>query len=278
MKKILTLLILIPSLCFGQNLKFETKIYDAVDKWVAFNKNSSTYMVGFIYIDSDAGFTFDHEADFEITDSGLKKLPKPFNGVSKFRLGENTALVAVLTDEQINQLELPQQPDWLKHYKTDENKTSYLVKMGRHYNHVGASKKAIEILLKVYNKKPHFEGLEFELSYAYNATENYEKAIEVLTKAIKNDPNNFWFYRELGFTYINLDNIDEAEKIYKKGISLSDNKAQKTEMSINMVQYYFYNKNRPKFEEWVKITKQNIEKGSQFEQHLEYFETNWVEE
>ena len=41
---------------------------------------------------------------------------------------------------------------------------------------------------------PHFEGLEFELAYAYNHLEKYEKAIPILQKALKNNPKDFYFF------------------------------------------------------------------------------------
>jgi len=258
------LLVLFSSFCFGQNqeLKFTTKYYDAVDKWVAF-RGDSTYTVGFIYIDEEAGFTFRFNAT------------KDSASVFIFRLGEKTANVAILSDKEIELLGLPKIPDWLKVYKQNENESSYLVKMGYFYNHVGASHNAIKPLLKAYNKEPHFQGLEFELSYAYNATKDFDKAIAVLNKAIENDPKNFWFYRELGYTFINQNKLDDAEKTYLQGIVLSTNKPQKAEMAFNMAASYFRTKNKPKFEKWAKLTKEYADKDSQFYDGINYFEKNW---
>ena len=59
-------LILISNIGISQNnlteLKFDTKYFNAVDKWVAFPKKDtdSTYAYGFIYLDNQAGFTFNH--------------------------------------------------------------------------------------------------------------------------------------------------------------------------------------------------------------------------
>jgi len=277
MKKLLFLTILVSNYCIGQSLKFETKYYDAVDKWVAFDKeeSDSTYIFGFIYIDEQAGFTFNYETDFKITEKGLEKIPREMVGYMKTRLEPNTAHVHILNNEQVKQLDLPEQPDWLKFYKSNEDDISYLRKVGYLFNHVGASKNAIEPLLKAYNIEPHFKGLEFELAYAYNATKNFEKAIEILTKAIKNDPKNFWFLRELGFAYLNLGNLEKAEETYIKGIALSDNKNQKAEMAVNMSQGYFKTKNKPKFDEWAKITKQHTDEGSMFDKYINYWTENW---
>ena len=279
MKKLLLLSILISNYCFSQELKFDKKFSDAVDKWVAFNKkeDDSTYIYGFIYIDEQAGFTFDYASRFKINQNTLEKLPNEMESSIKSRLSPNTANVHILTENEIKQLNLPNQPEWLKSYKTNENSVSYLKNIGFHFNAVGASKNAIEPLLKAYKIEPHYVGLEFELAYAYNATKNHDKAIEILNEAIKNDPKNFWFLRELGFAYKNLGNLEKAEETYKKGISLSSDKNQKAEMAVNMAQSYFQTKNKKKFEEWAKITKQYSEKGSQFDQYVDYWSKNWTE-
>lgn len=280
MKKILLVsLLLFPLFCIGQNqeLKFTTKYYDAVDKWIAFDKKAedSTYTVGFIYIDETAGFTFNYESPFLIKNNGLEKLPRILESSFKIRLAQNTANVAILSDEEISQLNLPKEPDWLKYYKVNENENSYLVRVGLLYNSVGASQNAIEPLLKVYEKEPHFQGLEFELAYAYNAINDFDKAISVLNKAIKNDPNNFWYYRELGYAFVNQNKIDAAEKTYLRGIRLTKEKNQRAEMALNMARGYFQIKDKTKFGKWIKLTKKYADKNFQFHQYITYFENNF---
>ncbi len=277
MKKILLLAVLWSGYCFGQDLNFDTRFFDAVDKWVAFEKNGDQkeYGYGFIYIDEDAGFTFDYTSDFKITDEGFENIPREFQGMFKSRLTANTANVHILTDRQIAQLQLPAQPEWLEVYKRNENELSYLVKIGSSYNHVGASINALKPLSQVYAVNPHYEGVEFELAYAYNATENYEKAFEVLTKAIGKDPKNFLFFKELGFASLRMGKIEKAEETYKKGIALSNDNQQKSEMAFNLTHSYFLSKNKSKFDEWEKVTRKYMEKDSQLSQYIDYFKENW---
>ncbi len=275
MRLILSLFLLIPSFGFSQSdkteLKFDTKYYDAVDKWIAFPKKEAdtTYTFGFIYIDEQAGFTFDYTSHFEKTDSGLKKLPRQFEAGLKSRLSRNTIDVAILSDDQIADLELPKEPEWLAIYKEGSEKPEYLKNIGFHYNANGASNLALEPLLKAYGIEPHLKGLEFELAYAYNATGKFNEAITVLEKAIENDPQHFWFYRELGFSHKNLGQVEKAEEIYRKGLDLTKDKAQKAEIAVNMAQSYAQLKDEKKFKEWAKLTKKYSEKGSKFEQYVD---------
>ena len=147
------------------------------------------------------------------------------------------------------------------------------MKKGYHLNHIGASKNAIEPLLKAYKMNPHESGLEFELSYAYNATGQFQKAVDILEKALKNNPEDYMFYRELGYSYINLKKPLEAEKIYKKGISISNADSQKAEMAYNMEGVYYQAKDKTKFEEWAKETKKFAKPESQFAKNIVLMET-----
>lgn len=282
--RLLIVFLLLSNIGFSQSdlaeLNFDTKYYEAVDNWVAFPKKEtdSTFAYGFIYLDNQAGFTFNYEAKFQIKENGLKNMPMDSTiGFMKYRLKPNTSLVSILTKEQISALNLPKQPKWLSVYKDNSNKVNYLKNEGYHYNHVGASNLALKPLLKAYKESPHFDGLEFELSFAYNALGKYIEAISVLEKAIENNPNNFYFYRELGFSYKYLNQIEDAEKTYLKGIKISDNDFEKSEMAVNMAQSYFELRNRKKFNEWANLTRKYGEKGSQYVQYIEHFEQKWDE-
>ncbi|APX99924.1 tetratricopeptide repeat protein [Lacinutrix venerupis] len=275
-------LILISNIGFSQNnlteLKFDTKFYDAIDKWVAFPKKDtdSTYAYGFIYIDNQAGFTFNYETNFQIKEQELINIKSDSNiGFIKYRLEPNASPVSVLTEKQISALKLPKEPEWLPLYKEGSNKVSYLKQEGYHYNHVGACELALKPLLKAYKIEPHFKGLEFELAYAYNHLGKFEEAIPILEKAIKNNSKNFYFYRELGYSYLGSNKIVEAEKTYRKGIKMSDNNFEKSEMSVNMSQAYFKLKNKKKFDEWAKLTRSYAKENSKYAQYIDYFEQNW---
>lgn len=282
MRKILVFAIIFSTVFMikSQSLEFTTPYYDATDKWVAFNNSDdeSAYLFGFLYIDIQAGFTFDYDSKIIITNEGYKRelLFGDEIGSLKVRLTPNTADVAIISDEILEQLDLPRQPKWIQVYKEDENEIYYLVKTGFLYNSVGASHNAIEPLLDAYKRDAHFQGLEFELAYAYNATKQFKEALEVLEKAIKNDPDEYFFYREMGYALKNTDRVEEAEKYYLQGLKLTKDKNQKAEIAINMAQAYFFNKkDKKKFKKWAKWTKKYAEKGSQMYDYIKLLEENW---
>jgi tetratricopeptide (TPR) repeat protein len=286
MKKIIPFLItlFITTIGSSQNnastnqLKFETIYYDAIYKWVAFPKTEtdSTYVYGFVYLDMQAGLTFNHEGVFQIDDTGklVSSKKEPYNMV-KMRLGNSTKNVAVLSPTQIKELGVTPVPDWLKYYKKPIDDAESLTRTGYHLNAVGGSKKALEFLLKAYKKSPHHKGLEFELGFAYNALGQYEKAIEILNKATTNDPKNALLYKEFGYAYLNLHKLPEAEAIYKRGVEIATDKELSCEMAINMANYYFIQKSKDKFNEWANLVKQNASPNSQYIKYIEYFEKEW---
>ncbi|MFC6998217.1 tetratricopeptide repeat protein [Rufibacter roseus] len=283
MRLAILLIILTTTFCLGQSdkagLTFKTKYYEAVDKWIAFPKKEgdSTYTFGFIYLDDQAGFTFDYASKFIVGEKGLKALPREFQESLKSRLAPNTANVAVLSSKQIGELGLPNQPEWLSNYKIGSETVPYLKNIGFHYNHVGASHLALAPLTQAYQTDPHYDGLEFELAYAYNALKMFDKAISVLKKAIANNPENSFFYRELGYAYRYSNQMDSAENAYMKGIEISKDDFQKSEMAVNMAQAYYLVRNKEKFNKWAKLTRKHAEKGSRYAQFIDIFEQKWHE-
>jgi hypothetical protein len=72
MKCALSFFLLITLSTAGQNpLGFNKRFVESEDKWVAFEMDKdSAYSYGFIYIDPQAGLTFNSEGSFTISSSG----------------------------------------------------------------------------------------------------------------------------------------------------------------------------------------------------------------
>lgn len=284
MKKTILYLIclLLINLVHGQNLNdelnFDTKFFNAIDKNVVFpkNKKDSTYAYGYIYIDQSAGLTFRYYGTFKLNEGTFNSIErKSENSMMIYRLGRNTSNVYILNESQIQTLELSNTPEWLEIYKSNEDTAEYMKDIGNSLNAVGGSQTALKYLEKAYTLEPHLDGLEFELAFAYNALKQFDKAVPVLENAIKNDSTNYLFYKELGYSYKFLGQVDKAEKTYKKGIKISSNDNIKSEMALNMTHTFFELKNREKFDEWSQLTRQYSKPGSQFSKYIDMFENDW---
>ena len=225
-------------------LKFNNHAYDLEDHWVVFPKNPKTgkYSFGFIYLDTQAGFTFNLEGSF-----GVDALGHAFrdstdylkNAMYKVRLGPNTSPVAAIPDNMLADLKVKSVPDWLALYKQgnpDKNSVAMKVLEGKHLNSAGAPQKALEYLEDAYKTEPHAAGLEFELTYSYNELGQFEKAITILNAAIANAPDNPMFYKELGFAYMQSKDMDSAIKTFNSGIVVAKQHrmTERDEMGLNL--------------------------------------------
>lgn len=270
--------------CFAQNdtktidLKFDTNYYDALDKWIVFPKQEkdTVFLAGFLYLDLKQGFTFSNELSFYINKEGkwivLKKADK---NATKQLLKQNTPKVALLNVLKRKELLLTNLPIWFTNYKNPKTLTANLTKTGIALNAIGANKKALEYLLKAYKTNPNYKGLTLEIGVAYNSLKQYDKAIEVLNKATTKTPTDAYLYREFGFAYLNLFKLDEAEALYKQGLKMSKDNQLNCEMIINLVTYYYMQKDKVKFEEWAVLLRKFAQPNSQYTNYLDHFEQEW---
>lgn len=279
------LLLLLCNFIFAQEpqteLVFNTPYYEAVDQWVVLPKtDDGTYSYGFIYIDQQAGFTFNYEKRLRITDKGIVNVENDELKSSSFkiRLDLNYPKIAVLSKAQQEVLQLPAEPEWLATYKADEHTAAYKLQIGYIYNHVGASHKAIQPLEEVYAIDSEFRNTAFELGYAYNAIKEYAKAQLVLEKALETHHDDVLLIKELGYTLWNSGKLEKADEVYRKGIALDTEDIYKAEMAINMAQAYYFNKNKEKFKEWAALTRTYAtENAAMFLNALKQMETNWID-
>ncbi|ADY52743.1 Tetratricopeptide TPR_1 repeat-containing protein [Pseudopedobacter saltans DSM 12145] len=256
--------------------QFNTRFYDAIDKWVVFPKSDkdSLYSFGFIYLDVMAGPTFQYEGRIDARGKELQKIVEDLNtktSIFKYRLGPNTNVIHVLSDSETKQLDLKPEPDWLAIYKAD--KISYQAALGSMYNANGKPDTALDILTKAYNEDKKNEKLLFELAYSYNALKRYNDAINVLSDALKVQPNNGLFYKELVYAYTKADKLDKAEKVYKDFKDKAGDKAYIYETAYNLAYSYYVKADKEGFEKWAtEVGKSN---QAQFVKNIEAMRQNW---
>jgi len=256
-------------LSYAQNpgadtLAFNNRVSRMMNRWVVFPKatNSDKYPYGFVYMDQMAGFTFQLTGNFTIVnnkyviDTAIQnKLKLHF---AKYRLAPNTKLVALLPAKHYTDLGIAGDPDWVKLYNTYSDTLTYNVAIGRHLNSLNDCEYALTYLLKTYSVKPHAQGLEFELAYAYNVLKRFKDAISVLEPAIKNTPDDIFMYKELGYAYSGNSDLDRSITAYKDGIEHCGNQhpSEKLEMAYNLTMAYHSQKNDEQYKAWGQKTKE----------------------
>jgi len=147
-------------------LRFDKEYYECENKYVLLPKmeKDTTYMLGVVYLDVMAGFSFNVEGRVDVDKSSkftlINTLPQ-----SRIihRIDGDFPKMAIVPDAKVAQMGLPKEPDWLNIYREGENEVEGQVKRGYHFNHIGGSLQAIPILIKAYAKDPHARALNLNL-------------------------------------------------------------------------------------------------------------------
>jgi len=270
MKNLLVLLSLITFTLNAQTiLKFDKRNVQCEDKWIAQQMNKdSTYAFGFIYIDEQAGLTFNYEGKFKINNNIFLRQKEDMPSF-KVRLEPNFVAIAEIPEEKFKELGVDKFPVWLKYYKKSENSIERLYHWGFLYNSWDEYEKALVYLEQAQKLNPKYSGLEFELAYAYNALKQFDKASIILESAIKTSPNECYLYKELSYSEVNNNKIDNAIKTYKDAIKACKENDIKAEIAINIAERFFIQKDIANFEKWSEETLKWASSGDQFATYIE---------
>ncbi|MET0946712.1 MAG: hypothetical protein ABWY22_15010 [Flavobacterium sp.] len=254
MKKIFTLFILlfVFKISAQNQLQFDKKFVQSEDKWVAFSPDSTgAHPYGFIYIDPQAGLTFDYEGTFKIDQTG-KFIPKrrEIDGQMKYRLEPNNNLVAFISESKFEELHINKTPEWLKFYKEDEGTVKRLYNWGFMYNGWNECEKGLEYLEKAQKIDPEYKGLRVELAFSYNCLKQYQKAVDVLKIALQKEPLDAYTNKELIYAETKNGNLQEAENVCRKVFKECADKTYNAENAYNVLQTYYIKKDIEKFNKW----------------------------
>lgn len=277
MKPILSLIILfsIALTGFSQTagnapLQFNKRYTQCERKWVVLTKadTAKSYGFGFIYIDEQAGFTYDLKGNLTIDDKGVYKADTTiFNGQSiKLRIPPNWKDIALLPPDKIKALGLPQQPSWVSSYYNYTDTVKHNYRWGWIYNDLGESAIAITYLEPAYRMSNKADSITFELGFSYNAINDFKKAIEVLEPATTRQPDYFLYYKELGYAYLYSKLYDKAIETYKRGLGRFPDKQSESrwELAYNMAQAYKAAGNSDEYKSWMAKAKAYLPADSQY--------------
>lgn len=235
------------------SLSFNKFYVECEDKWVAFKMDKdSTNSYGFIYIDETAGLTFNYEGKFKLKPDKTFHIEKIEESSIKVRLEPNSVKVALIPEIMYQDLRIDTIPKWLKYYKTNVDSVSRLYKWGFMYNGWNQCAKALEFLLKANAINANFDGLAVEIAYSYNCLDDFDNALDILEVALKSDSTNAYLNKEYIYTLVKKMNINQATEHYKKSIALNNEDTYNAENCLNILGYFFKQKDSKNFNIWKK--------------------------
>jgi len=252
-------------------LSYDVHMSDCEDRWVVLyhKPEDSDYTYGFVYIDPQAGFTLHFGGRFTIdADGKYRAAPNPIppdKMTLKIRLEQN-GVAALLPPRGLEQLALPEKPEWLHFYEDKADPVTHKVNWGSFYNGIGDSRRAIDYLEPAYKDRPDAPKLVFELVYAYNALERSEDAIRLSKSEFAKNPKDELLCREMAFAYLHLKSYKEAATQYQACIALCGDSesqmAEKSELAMNLSSTYKALADTPNSQSWLEKAKRWAPKGS----------------
>src|SRR5262245_37410726 len=227
----------------GAAQRANTTAADAENRWVAFPlRDRPGYSYGFVYIDTQAGFTVDTGGEFTIDPEGnYVKVPgsSPVGYRASVRLTTNPR-VMILPVQAIGQLGLQATPDWLSVYRDTSDPIARGIGRGRAFNHIGASQRALVPLEEVLGTEPNAPGLAFELAYAYNVLGRFDRAAEVATAALQREPGNWVLCKEAAYAHRGAGRYGDAVEQYKRCLAITpeSDPERRAELAYNLAGTY----------------------------------------
>jgi Flp pilus assembly protein TadD len=262
----------------GRTLAWNVRMSDCEGRWVALPKDGDTdlFAYGVVYVDPEAGFSFRTVGRFSVTADGrYQKHPDPEleRAVMINRLEEKQdPEVALLPQGALADLGETDPPAWLSSYADHADPLAHRVKWGRHYNHIGASAKALTFLEPAYARSPRAEGLAFELGFAYNALGRFDDALRVLEPAVKRTPDDLYLIKELGSSYGSLKRYQDAAGLYEAILAsyTGSDMVLKSEVAFNLAASYYFLGDASRSEAWLAKAREWAPDGSQLDLMLNH--------
>lgn len=273
MKTFISIISFFISICCAaqDKLNFNSKPIDCENKWVVFPSDSfGSYNYGFVYMDSQAGLTFDFAGSLKINSNEKFLISKNEVGSSmKFRLQPNKSLVAIIPESYFAEFDISKTPVWLKAFQEDENSTNRLFRWGSTYNAWNECAKGLTYLEKVKKIDPNYKGLKTEIAFSYNCLNQPQNAINILKEAIKQTPDDAYAYKELLYSQVHNNQLPDALKTYYKIEKDITDKTYKSENAFNILCAFYSQNNLKKFNEWINLTQ--IDRDDRFGPYVEKF-------
>lgn len=268
MKKLVIIAVLFANGLTAQELKFDNRFIESLEKWVAFAPDSTgTHPFGFIFLDEMAGLTLHYTGTFTIDKTGTyhPELMAPTK-VARIRLPKNETKVAHLPDNKLRELKVAAQPDWL--VRGDETEAGFYYNRGYLHNAWGECQKALDFLEKADKLDPKYPRLAVELAYSYNCLERYADALKVLERALKESPDDSYVTKEYIYSLARSKQPDKAKTVYKKSLDKQQTQYQ-AENAYNILLGYLLLKDKPGFNNWLAETNSLYSKNPQLKQAVE---------
>lgn len=200
-------------------LMFEQSIADCENKWFGARAENGGVILGYVYIDPSAGFTFEHYGTLDEAGGALSAVQSDLSKEARLihRIGRNFPATC-LTEVQVAALGLPATPETMKFYKDTRRPGEHHTAWAHHYNHIGASDKALDHVSKAIAAGAVSTDLTFEHAFALNVLGRFDETITLLEPVVSSGNTTDDLIAELAYARLMQGEYQRAIELYTQAI------------------------------------------------------------
>jgi tetratricopeptide (TPR) repeat protein len=200
-------------------LRFDQRIANCENQWFGAKGTDGKIVLGYVYIDPSAGFTFEHYGYLDSSNGTLHANKSDLYDKARLitRIGQNFPATC-LTETQVARLGLPLSPESMKFYKDDRPAAEHHASWAYHYNHIGASDIALDHVAKAIGAGSSSLSLTFEHAYALNALGRFDETISLLTPVVASSTKTSDLIAELAFAHLMRGEHQRSIELYTQAI------------------------------------------------------------
>jgi tetratricopeptide (TPR) repeat protein len=200
-------------------MKFDQHVANCENKWFGARTVDGKVVLGYVYIDPTAGFTFENYGHLDISDGKLHAIKSDLYGKARVitRIGQNFPATC-LSEAQATTLGLPSSPESMKFYTNDRTTGEHHASWAYHYNHIGASEIALDHVSKAIAAGYSSTGLTFEHAFALNALGKFDQTAGLLAPVVASSTKTADLIAELAYAKLMQGEYQQAIDLYSRAI------------------------------------------------------------
>jgi tetratricopeptide (TPR) repeat protein len=235
-------------------LQFDQRIADCENKWFAAEAADGGLVLGYVYIDPSAGFTFEYYGNLDNSGDTLRAVKSELHAEARLitRIGNNFP-AACFTESQAEALGLPSSPPSMKFYQDDRSAGDHHASWASHYNHIGASEIALKHVSSALDAGHESPGLNFEHAFALNVLERFDETIALVGPLLGAGSTTDDLIAELAYAHLRRGEYQRAIDLYTQAVAHNpaDPSTRRWEFARNIAVAYDQLGDGKSRDEWI---------------------------
>lgn len=222
-------------------LTFDQTVAECENSWFGAEAQDGSVILGYVYVDPSAGFTFEHYGTLEEDGGALRAIQSDLSKKARLiqRIGHNFPATCLVEDE-VAALGLPLIPETMQFYKDTRPPGEHHTAWAYHYNHIGASDRALDHVGKALQAGAASAALTFEHAFALNVLGKFSETVALLEPAYSTGGMAGDLIAELAYAQLRQGDYQRAIELYIQAIDPDQGEisSRRWEFAMNIAAAY----------------------------------------